>query len=257
MTSKPRVELALTPDSRWDVDTAGLVAAAAGAGFESIGLAVGSADAAGAAALAAAGLRCHEVLALIVTDDEEATLDQARRVAAAAATVRAPWVLTGFRVGLDERSTALIARCAALFADAGAGMAVEFSPLGGAKSIAAAVDVVEAAGPERAGVLIDTWHFFNGESTWEQLEQVPLDRIAYIQFDDALPPVSPNGIRETMHRRAMPGEGIFELDRFATTLLDRGWSGLVSVEVLNAELRELPVPEFARRAYETTVGYWR
>ncbi|CAI7977736.1 MULTISPECIES: sugar phosphate isomerase/epimerase [unclassified Parafrankia] len=257
MTSEPKVQLALTPDSRWDVDTAGLVAAAAGAGFGSVGLAEANADAAGAAVLAAAGLRCHEILALIVTDDEQATIDQARRVAKAAAAVNARWVLTGFRVGLDERSAPLIARCAALFAAAGAGMAVEFSPLGGTKSIATAVDIVEAAGPDRAGVLIDTWHFFNGESTWEQLEQVPLDRIAYVQFDDALPPISPNGIKETMHRRAMPGEGIFDLERFAATLLDRGWSGLVSVEVLNAELRGLPVAEFARRAYETTAGFWR
>ena len=119
-------------------------------------------------------------------------------------------------------------------------MAVEFSPLG----------------VGRAGVLIDTWHFFRGDSTWAQLARVPLDQIAYVQFDDAPPPVSDNGIRETMHRRVMPGDGTFDLSRFASTLLDRGWSGLVSVEVLNAGLRELPVPDFARRAYETTAPYW-
>jgi hypothetical protein len=46
------------------------------------------------------------------------------------------------------------------------------------------------------------------------------------------------------------------LDRFAATLLDRGWQGVVSVEVLNQELRELPVPEFARRAYSAAAPYW-
>ena len=41
---------------------------------------------------------------------------------------------------------------------------------------------------------------------------------------------------------------------FAATLLDRCWSGTVSVEVLNAGLRRLPVPEFA---YQTAARYWR
>ena len=250
------VELGLTPDSRWDTDVTGLVSAAAGAGFAAVGITGQRAGAAAAAALAEAGLRCHELLALVVGADEEATLRQAGQLAAAAAVVSAEWVLTTFAMPPDGRTATLIERCAAMFAEAGARMAVEFSPLGTVPTLPAALDVVEAAGAGRAGVLIDTWHFFRGDSTWAQLARVPLDQIAYVQFDDAPPPVSDNGIRETMHRRVMPGDGTFDLSRFASTLLDRGWSGLVSVEVLNAGLRELPVPDFARRAYETTAPYW-
>ena len=251
------VELGLTPDGRWDISVAGLVAAAGGAGFSALGIAGRRADAACAAALAAGGLRCHELLALVVTADEEATLRRARRLAEAAAVVNARWVLTTFAAPLGGQTRPLIERCAAMFAEAGSGMAVEFSPLGPVTSISAALDVVKAAGAGRAGVMIDSWHFFRGDSTWEQLERLPLDSIAYVQFNDALPPVSDDGIHETMNRRAMPGDGTFELDRFGSTLLDRGWAGLVSVEVLSAELRELPVPEFARRAYESTARYWR
>ena len=250
------VELGLTPDSRWDIDVTGLVAAAAGAGFAAVGITGQRAGAAAAAALAGAGLRCHELLALVVGADEEATLRQARQLAEAAAVVNAQWVLATFAAPLSTGTRPLIERCAAMFAEAGARMAVEFSPLGAVPTLPAALDVVEAAGAGRAGVLIDTWHFFRGDGTWEQLARVPLDQIAYVQFDDAPPPVSDNGIRETMHRRVMPGDGTFDLSRFASTLLDRGWSGLVSVEVLNAGLRELPVPDFARRAYETTAPYW-
>ncbi|MBA4863616.1 sugar phosphate isomerase/epimerase [Streptomyces sp. PSKA54] len=193
----------------------------------------------------------------MVSADEEATVREARRLAEAAAAVRAQWVLTTFMTPLQGRTGPLVERCAAMFAEAGAGMAVEFSPLGAVTSISAALEVAEAAGKDRAGVLIDSWHFFRGDSSWEQLASVPLERIAYVQFDDAPPPVSENAMKETMHRRVMPGEGTFELDRFASTLLKRGWEGLVSVEVLSSELRRLPVPEFARRAYETTGRYWR
>jgi sugar phosphate isomerase/epimerase len=63
-------------------------------------------------------------------------------------------------------------------------------------------------------------------------------------------------IRESLHRRALPGEGVLELDRFAATLLDRGWDGTVSVEVLSAALRELPVDELIARLYTTTAAYW-
>jgi sugar phosphate isomerase/epimerase len=215
------------------------------------------ADAAAAAALAAVGLRCHELLALVVTPDEEATLSRARRLAEAAAVVTAQWVLTTFAATPGGETRPLIEACAAMFAEAGAGMAVEFSPLGPVTSISAALDVVKAAGAGRAGVMIDSWHFFRGDSTWEQLDRLPLDSIAYVQFSDALPPVSDDGMHETMHRRAMPGDGTFELDRFASTLLNRGWAGLVSAEVLSSELRELGVLEFARMAYRSTACYWR
>jgi len=251
------IELGLTPDTRRDIDVDDLVAAAGSAGFSAVGMTGRSADAACAAALATAGLRCHELLALVLSADEDSTLSQARRLAEVAAVVKAQWVLTTFPAPLNRETRPLIERCAAMFAEAGAGMAVEFSPLGAVTSISAALAVVEAAGVERAGVMIDSWHFFRGDSTWEQLERVPLDWIAYVQFNDAPPAVSENGMYETMHRRVMPGDGTFELGRFTSTLLGRGWAGLVSVEVLSAELRELPVPEFARLAYESTAPYWR
>jgi len=70
-------------------------------------------------------------------------------------------------------------------------------------------------------VLIDSWHFFRGGSTWEQLACIPLERIAYVQFDDAPAPAGDSAMKETMHCRVMPGDSTFELERFATTLPDR------------------------------------
>jgi sugar phosphate isomerase/epimerase len=59
-----------------------------------------------------------------------------------------------------------------------------------------------------------------------------------------------------MHRRALPGVGTLALDRFATMLLQRGWDGLVSVEVLSAQLRALPADEALRRLHAATAPYW-
>lgn len=251
------VELALTPDGRWKAETGETVIAARDAGFSALGLPAGRATAGTQATYRDAGMRCHEMLALLVSDDRAATVAAARRLAEAAGVVGAEWVLTVFRAGLNPSTTDLITESAAIIAESGARMAVEFSPLGAVRSIADGLEVVRAAGPDRSGLLIDSWHFFNGGGGWDDLAGVPLEQIAYVQFADGLPPVSDNGMDETTNRRALPGEGVFALERFASTLLDRGWQGTVSVEVLNRELRDLPVAEFSRRAFTTAARYWR
>jgi sugar phosphate isomerase/epimerase len=250
------VELGLTPDGRWDIDVAGLAAAASAAGFSALGL---RADLAGPEArteLAGAGLRCHELLALVVGEDAPGTIENAERLARAAAEVGAEWVLSVYLTGVSDRTTKLVERCAAILAEAGTALAVEFSPLGPVATLRDALDLVAAAGAGRAGVIIDSWHFCTGTERWDALARVPLELVAYVQFADASAPTSDNAMRESMHGRAFPGEGVLELDRFASTLLDRGFDGLVSVEVLSRELRALPVPEFARRAHDTTAPYW-
>jgi sugar phosphate isomerase/epimerase len=250
------VELALTPDSRWDTEIDGLVEATANAGFAALGILADRAGEETVAALDAAGLRCHEILALVVRPDEAETLAAAGRLAEAAATMHARWVLTTFRAELNRETGQLIQRCAAMFADAGARMAVEFSPLGPVTSISKGLEIVEVAGPDRAGLMIDSWHFSFGDSTWDDLAQVPLDRIAYVQFTDALAPESDDLMHETINRREVPGRGVLELERFASLLRARGWEGLVSVEVLSSQLREVPVLDLVKRLRDATYPYW-
>jgi sugar phosphate isomerase/epimerase len=249
------VELALTPDARWTLAVSDVLASAGAAGFTAVGINADRIDVGTAEAYAAAGVRCHEVMALIVGDDESAALVAAELLAHSAAVVGATWVLTVFTT--PPRPT-VVRRCAQAIAAAGAAMAAEFSPLGPVATVCAGMEVVRAAqsgGP--AGLLIDSWQFCFGDSTWADLAAVPLDDIAYVQFTDALP-VESSGrlVRETLHRRALPGEGVLELDRFAGTLLDRGWEGIVSLEVLSATLRSLPVDALVRSLHDAGASYW-
>ena len=249
------MQLALTPDGRWDFATPELVSAASAAGFTAVGINAERVDAAAVEAYAASGVRCHELLAFVVGDDESATMASAEYLADRAQTIAAEWVLTVFTASVTPQR---IQRYAKLFDDVGAGMAVEYTPLGAIPTIRDGMDVVRAASRSaRAGLMIDSWHFCFSDNTWDDLATVPLDDIAYVQFTDALEPESRERlVRETLHRRTLPGEGILELDRFATTLLDRGYDGVVSVEVLSAQLRELPLDEQAGRLYTTTAAYW-
>jgi sugar phosphate isomerase/epimerase len=249
------VRLALTPDGKWDIATSVLVPAASAAGFSAVGINADRVDTEAVEAYAGAGARCHELLAFIVGDDESATMASAEQLADRAQTIGAEWILTVFT---DQVPPNRIQRCAKLFDDAGAGMAVEYTPLGAIPTISDGMEYVRAASyTARAGLMIDSWHFCFSSNTWEDLATVPLDDIAYVQFTDALEPeYRDRMIRESLHRRALPGEGVLELNRFATALLDRGWDGTVSVEVLSAPLRELPVDELVGRLYTTTAAYW-
>ncbi len=249
------MQLALTPDGRWDFATTDLVSAAGVAGFTAVGVNADRVDAASVDAYASAGVRCHELLALVVGDDEAATMESAEQLADRAHAVGAEWVLTVFTAKVPPQR---IERYAKLFDGVGAGMAVEFTPLGAIPSIGDGMEVVRAASRGgRAGLMIDSWHFCFSDNTWDDLATVPLDDIAYLQFTDALAPESRDRlVREALHRRALPGEGILELHRFAATLLDRGWDGTVSVEVLSAKLRELPVDVLVGQLYATTAPYW-
>ena len=249
------MELGLTQDTRRPVETATIVDAARAAGFTALGMVSGRAGAEARALLDAAGLRCHELLGLQVSADVEATTANAEQLAQDAASIGATWVLTTFQGGLAGVADA-IPRWAATFEEAGAGFALEFSPLGPVATIADALAVLEATKSDRSGMVVDSWNFCFGPSTWVELEQVPLDAIAYVQFTDALEPIGDVDTYEAMHRRALPGDGVLELDRFVATMRDRGWDGLVSMQVLSDELRALPVDEYARRVHDAGARYW-
>ena len=250
------VQLGLTPDTRWETDIHTLVEATHHAGFPTLGIHSGLVDAQASSAFASVGLGCHELLGIVVSGDVSATTNWAERLVEEAAAMNARWVSTTFASPLTDDTAALVARCAAMFAEAGSGMAIEPSPLGPVPTIQAGLDMVAAAGVERAGLVIDSWNFSFSDDGWDDLARVPLERIAYIQFADALAPVTADRMDEALNRRAMPGDGVLELDRFTSTLRERGWDGVVSVQVLSAELRQLPLADFARLAHDSAARYW-
>jgi sugar phosphate isomerase/epimerase len=242
-----------------------LIRAAAAAGFDRVGLDVFSlarhAEAGGrigdvADAIGATGLRCAEIAALVIGPDPAEVDAQLAVLEPMLHALRPEWVLTNADVDPDARAAAELRRCADRLGAHGARLAVEFLPFLRVRSIGSALELVRRSGSD-AGVLVDTWHFFHGPDGWDDLASLPLDRLAYVQFDDH-PALESQDLREEcLHRRVFPGEGIFELDRFCDALRGRGFDGLVSVEVLSSAWRGGDLERFARRAYETTAPYWR
>ena len=113
----------------------------------------------------------------------------------------------------------------------------------------------EIAHPSFA-IVVDTWHFTHSTDSWEDLYSLPLEQVAYIQFDDHPRMLGTDLIVETVQRRVMPGQGCFELDRFCKLFRDKGYEGPVSCEVLSDQYRDIDLGVFADQLYTTSRRYW-
>ena len=249
------MKLALTPDTRWSIDFAELIPLVGASGFTALGCPAPRATAQTRQAFDDAALECHELMALMITEDSERTLAFAERLATAAGTMTIPWVNTVFVAEPAPEVAKTITRCAAIFEAAGTAMAVEFSPTGTVPGIAEGLEVMEIAG-HGARLLVDTWHFALGPSTWEDLSGLAGEKIAYLQFCDAAAPVSGDLMDETMNRRLLPGQGIADVQRFTDLVRGNGFDGYVSVEVLSEELRSRPVGESVTAVFDAAARYW-
>jgi sugar phosphate isomerase/epimerase len=201
------------------------------------------------------GLICTDVLALTVRRQERDELDQARQLITAATALGAPNMLTLCFTDPTEPVMERLDRIAELASASGVTLTLEFCPGLAVHSLPTGVALCDAIGRDRMGLTLDAWHFFRGGSTWQDLEDVPLECVRVVQFDDA-PPMAGGDIMTETYRRTWPGLGEFDLDRLASTLTGRGWDGVVSVEVLSDETRLLSPEEFADRAFSSTRPYW-
>ncbi|MFO0691500.1 MAG: sugar phosphate isomerase/epimerase family protein [Myxococcota bacterium] len=243
------------------------IRAAAAAGFDSVGLdtfslarlvQTGGRIEAIAELIRSLGLRCPEIAALLIDDDPAQTEAQLAPLEQAVRILRPDWILVNSNLVPSAQTAGEFRRAADRLGALGTGLAVEYLAISpGVRSIAGALELIDRSGAANAGVLVDTWHFFLGPDDWEDLAKLPLERLAYVQFDDH-PAITGDDLREeTLHRRVLPGEGLFDLERFSRTLRARGFDGLVSVEVLSQAWRGGDAEAFVREAHRSTAPFWR
>jgi sugar phosphate isomerase/epimerase len=201
------------------------------------------------------GMRCYEIAALNIGERTQ-TLAEARAIAAHAAILHPDWILTNVGAPIDASLCAVFDEVCDVLAVEGCRPAIEYLPFTPACSIGTSQLLVDHVGRDRAKILFDTWHHFRGPDTYDELEAAPIDLVAYVQFDDARPVISSDLVDETINRRTFPGEGEFDLDGYVRRMRQKGFDGVVSVEVLDPQWRGGDLREFARRAYASSARYW-
>jgi len=138
-----------------------------------------------------------------------------------------------------------IARFADTFAAAGVRLALEFVPYTEVRTLDAARAVCDRVGRAECGLLIDTLHLARSGGSAADIAELAPDEIAAVQLADAAAIAPADLPTESRESRLLPGEGALDIAGFAAALSRCGWTGVVSTEVLSAELRSLPAPALA------------
>lgn len=99
-------------------------------------------------------------------------------------------------------------------------------------TLAAAREVVEAVNDPAVGLVIDAFHFYIGNSTWEMLDGLRPDHLFLVHLDDA---EDRPRQRLTDEHRLLPGDGVIPLRELVRRLEALGYRGLYSVELFRPE----------------------
>ena len=209
-----------------------------------------------AACVEDAGLRVLSIHSLAITAESEADLERAKPLLEAAAALGAPYLASGVSSEVDGAVLENAARLGELAQAAGAALAIEFLPFLPVSSIGATRSVIARCLPDTAKMVVDAWHFFFGPDDWQTLASLGAEEIAYVQFDDHPALVSSDLLEETTQRRVLPGEGEFDLERFARVISETGFDGPVGFELLSRDARREDPMRVACRLMDAGRGYW-
>jgi sugar phosphate isomerase/epimerase len=146
---------------------------------------------------------------------------------------------------------------AALAADAheaGTKVGLEFLPWSNIKTVHDGLRLVQAAGHQAGGLIIDVWHTERAKTPPADLAAVPLRYIIGVELSDADAVVVGTLFEDTRDRRRLCGHGSFDLPGFVAALRSAGWAGPWGVEILSADMRQLPVREAVAAAYTTAAS---
>ncbi|MFV0387204.1 MAG: sugar phosphate isomerase/epimerase family protein [Pyrinomonadaceae bacterium] len=113
-----------------------------------------------------------------------------------------------------------------------------------------ASEIVNAVGSENIGLVLDTFHFYAGNSTLESIQEIDPKKLFIFHINDA-----ENLEREqlTDANRLYPGKGILPLKEIIVALKNIGYDWMVSVEIFRPEYWEMNAFEVARKARDATI----
>nr|MCW2728347.1 4-hydroxyphenylpyruvate dioxygenase [Aeromicrobium sp.] len=107
--------------------------------------------------------------------------------------------------------------------------------------------IVELADHPAVGTCIDSFHILSRGHDPAAIEQIPGDKIFFLQLADA-PALTMDVLSWSRHHRLFPGEGSFDLGTFLGHVLRAGYQGPLSLEVFNDTFRQTDVLRTAQQA---------
>ncbi len=174
-----------------------------------------------------------------------ATLYDAKRVAA---VVLAP------EINFDAATTGL-AELARMAGERGLEVCIEWLPWTGLPDLKSAWKLVQDAGAEDLGLVIDAWHWLRqpGGPDEATLRSIPGERIHCVQLDDTtVVALGDDPMLESMTNRLLPGEGDVDWSALLGILDEIGADPIWAPEVFSIRLLDEGPVEMARRIHDST-----
>lgn len=98
-------------------------------------------------------------------------------------------------------------------------------------------DIVRKSDHPALGICIDSFHILSRGSDPAGIEQIPGEKLFFLQLADA-PYMDMDLLQWSRHHRLFPGQGTFDLPAFLGHVLNAGYTGPLSLEVFNDVFRQ-------------------
>jgi 2-keto-myo-inositol isomerase len=186
-----------------------------------------------------------------------------RELSRVAQAIGCPWVLVVPGATEERSDDQVLEDTAATYgamvdaaAEYGAGVAFEFMgfPWAAVRDVGGALKVVQRANRPNTGIIIDTAHFYAGDSTLESIKSMDPDKLVVLHINDVESGVAKPDILDG--HRLYPGDGVLPLDDILGAAQAIGWDGVLSVELFREEYWQLDPLAVAREAKEKSLAAW-
>jgi sugar phosphate isomerase/epimerase len=163
-------------------------------------------------------------------------------------------VILASEINFDAAATGL-AELAKMAGERGLDVCIEWLPWTGLPDLKSAWKLVEDAGAENLGLVVDAWHWLRqpGGPDEVTLRSIPGERIYCVQLDDTnAVGTGDDPMMESMTNRLLPGEGDVDWPALLGILDEIGADPIWAPEVFNVGLLEEGPARMARRIKDST-----
>jgi len=142
-------------------------------------------------------------------------------------------------------------------AEQGTRIGFELMPFSMIDTLKDSLTMVEGAGANNGGIVLDLWHIVKLKIPYEEVGRMPLRYLVSVELNDGTFEAPWSLHEDTVNHRRLCGEGEFDIRSFIACVQKVGYSGPWGIEVLSEELRKKPLDELTTRSFNTTMSQFR
>ena len=115
------------------------------------------------------------------------------------------------------------------------------------RTVAQSWEIFQAVARDNIGIVIDTCHYFAGDSTLDSVRAVKVENLAIFHIND-VEKMPKEKIEDA--NRLFPGDGVIPLKEIIEAVRSTGFDGVASVEIFRPEYWKREPGSVAREAFE-------